>query len=1072
MSDTNGSIISSVFRIQPGEGERVGILLLFAIITVGGVTLTSQLISRSLFISLLPKSFIPYRYIFPAILIAVVMSVFARIINRFEMPKLMIGTFLCVQICALVFRLLIETRAGSSFAFLITMVSFFDIIGSIVMIQFWTYAADLFNTRQAKRLFGIIAGGGALASVLFGGFIGTIADSAGTKNLIFIVVGSLIACAACVHFLSKRYPVAEKNISSENISSGKAHARDTIPIVKALRSTPLIYTMMVMISLVVVAGYIAEYQLDLALKNTYENDSRAIIAYLARLSVLGGVIAMFLQFFLAPRLVERMSVFAMLSMLPLCMAAGAAATIASGGMLWAVSIMRVSELSLKYTLNDAAFNVLFLPIRPGIRRKVKALMDGVVKPPVIVGLGVIFISAANLRQVSMIYWSLLLFIVVLCWLFMIYRSSFHYVAALRDSIISRDFDISGEPVDLNDELTRRTLKKILAETNSPRVIHALSILRQTEDAGWNAHVRHFLKNDRKEVKIEAIRFLGENNDTEACELFKKLIHHPDTDIAGAAIIALARVMGHESTPLLETFLSATDLKLKTVALPALLNFGGLRGIIKAGTVLTALLESSESRDRAAAACVIATMQASHIADALIPLFKDPEPAVRIEALKAAEATAFPGLIPHLLPLLSQPRSGRRAIRAVVACAAPDCMATETILNNTELPIRLKESLLKKIVKQSAPHTARILHAHHDNPDDRLRGAIYAAFLNRRNAGYRVDLQGKALESKIRDELQTFYTSKFIQNDMLREDLNAPLLFEALETADQQTLQRLLILIVLLEPTLSYANIAHALCRHDERARANLVELFDTLLKGDVRELFLPLLTCPDSAGLAEMAASNYALSAGSAEKHLLTLAAHPSPWIRALSIHSFKELPLRDKNAIISNVLRKAAEDADMLVRETAATVLNFFENEFKGDAMPLTSIEKVLFLKSVVFFKELSGEEICNILPITIEKRIPKGTEFIRQGDAGESLFIIIEGEVAVTIDHAQQPATLKSGDVIGELAILTGEPRRATCRASSDLLCLQIDKTAFWELMREVSEVSIGVVNILLKYYREKEH
>src|SRR5260370_1186864 len=68
-------------------------------------------------------------------------------------------------------------------------------MGSLVVIQFWTMCNDVFHAREAKRLFGLIGGGGTLANVIFGLLVGKYARTIGAPNLLWLMVGQLVLCA-------------------------------------------------------------------------------------------------------------------------------------------------------------------------------------------------------------------------------------------------------------------------------------------------------------------------------------------------------------------------------------------------------------------------------------------------------------------------------------------------------------------------------------------------------------------------------------------------------------------------------------------------------------------------------------------------------------------------------------------------------------------------------------------------------------------------------------------------------------------------------------------------------------
>jgi CRP-like cAMP-binding protein len=83
---------------------------------------------------------------------------------------------------------------------------------------------------------------------------------------------------------------------------------------------------------------------------------------------------------------------------------------------------------------------------------------------------------------------------------------------------------------------------------------------------------------------------------------------------------------------------------------------------------------------------------------------------------------------------------------------------------------------------------------------------------------------------------------------------------------------------------------------------------------------------------------------------------------------------------------------------------------------------------------------------------RFGAGELILRQGQPGDSLYLIQKGEVSVRLsaDGAQrQVATLKGGEFFGEMSLMTGEPRAATCLAKTDASCFIIDHAAFQALL-----------------------
>ena len=111
-------------------------------------------------------------------------------------------------------------------------------------------------------------------------------------------------------------------------------------------------------------------------------------------------------------------------------------------------------------------------------------------------------------------------------------------------------------------------------------------------------------------------------------------------------------------------------------------------------------------------------------------------------------------------------------------------------------------------------------------------------------------------------------------------------------------------------------------------------------------------------------------------------------------------------------------------------------------------------FLGSVPFFAEvLSGAELDALAAAARPIKVDKGAQLITEHDLGDSMFVIMEGSVAVSIHDKGEDrhvATLQPGQVIGEMSLLTGAPRAATVAALSPMVVLEIGKAAIAPLLR----------------------
>jgi CRP/FNR family transcriptional regulator, cyclic AMP receptor protein len=108
--------------------------------------------------------------------------------------------------------------------------------------------------------------------------------------------------------------------------------------------------------------------------------------------------------------------------------------------------------------------------------------------------------------------------------------------------------------------------------------------------------------------------------------------------------------------------------------------------------------------------------------------------------------------------------------------------------------------------------------------------------------------------------------------------------------------------------------------------------------------------------------------------------------------------------------------------------------------------------LKAIQIFSHLSDEEAKRLAAFATETSIAEGQMLMKQGDYSTELIAIEEGTADVTQD-GKKVATLKEGDLIGEMGLLERRPRNADVIATSPM---RVAKLTHWEI-RRMSEDTI---------------
>ncbi|MCJ7594608.1 MAG: cyclic nucleotide-binding domain-containing protein [Desulfobacterales bacterium] len=124
--------------------------------------------------------------------------------------------------------------------------------------------------------------------------------------------------------------------------------------------------------------------------------------------------------------------------------------------------------------------------------------------------------------------------------------------------------------------------------------------------------------------------------------------------------------------------------------------------------------------------------------------------------------------------------------------------------------------------------------------------------------------------------------------------------------------------------------------------------------------------------------------------------------------------------------------------------------------------------------FKNLGDDEVAEVLNITREIRFPKDDIIMREGDQGDTLYMVLDGEVEVS-----KSLTMKFGDddyrktekvlthfrakdhvILGEMALIGQDSRSASIIAKTDCVLLEIKRDDFMRMVESKAELGVKVL------------
>jgi len=126
------------------------------------------------------------------------------------------------------------------------------------------------------------------------------------------------------------------------------------------------------------------------------------------------------------------------------------------------------------------------------------------------------------------------------------------------------------------------------------------------------------------------------------------------------------------------------------------------------------------------------------------------------------------------------------------------------------------------------------------------------------------------------------------------------------------------------------------------------------------------------------------------------------------------------------------------------------------------TIIEKVMLMQSIELFSDVPTEQLSYLAEIAEVRNIDVGEVLFRQNDPSDALYILSSGEINM-IKNGEIVYEIGEYEAVGTLGFFDQEPRIFTAECKAKCKMLEIDSTAFFDLLEE----RIHIARYLLKFF-----
>jgi hypothetical protein len=1050
--------LQNILNVRAGEGRPVLIFTAYYFL-ITATAIAGRSVSNALFFSRVDNA----REIFPLMLITVtltgvvIMAIYTRLARRMPLVPLLMATGL-VFASALVGLRLFSTTTWASYALFVLM----EVVNVVMFFQFYTLAGTVFDTRQAKRIFGILGIGGAVASILSGLALRPFTDLLGSEAVILLAV---VFIGLWVTAIWQARPYMRPMPTPQAVPQKSAGLG---------RLDPYLLTIALVIVATILVSTTVEYQFKVISTGQLGSDDAALTAFFGTFFALVGFFQILIRLFVVGNLLARFGILAGLIMLPIGLALSSAAVLLSPVLLSAVLLKGVDQV-VRYTLNETSMELLWVPIAPQRKAVVKPLINGTI-PTVfqgITGLMILFVVAQFPVQAL----SVVILVIIAFWIPLAWRLRRGYVNALMASIEKRELVLEDLTIDTTDAAIVRSLDQALNTGDEVQQAFTLGLIEDLNLNPWAKTLGGlFRTSDSFFIRQKILDMAGAYPNIIDDAALLAILENERTELVDEALRAAARRNMVQIIPILERCLDPEqdirpEVRAAAASAALTLNAGP---VTAAQDTLRAMLENADSNASALALSTLAQLP-TEMASAVVhestlrEMLHNRSTRARLVILEmitnpgywAQEKPADNETIVSVALNLGKPATRQQALE--VLSHYPDAHVVEVLTTLLRAPnIQADVRIGVLVALQHYPDAAVAAQILDQMRLDQL--AVYRAGVDSLLHIARQTELDESLLARINAEVMALARTIYKYHVLLASQSD-PLLSEMIAGEIQNALPSLLKLAVMDVP---HTRIEAIIAQLDNpQTLGNILELFDNVLSRSEREVLIPLFEGHPTAELAARGQRYFNALDQDTDQTLRHYMMSGTPWqslvtlAYALSQNRHTLLAKIDWYKVPSTVANRqiVSQHRDRLQGLDVPEMR--FPPDYREDVM-YTLLEKTILLKSAALFQDVPADQIFHIAQITTEETLAGQSTLFQEGDTGDCLYILVEGQVRVH-KGSQELAIFQKGDALGEMALFDHLPRSATATALTDCTLLKIDHAPFVEVMASHVAIMQSMVRTL---------
>jgi AAA family ATP:ADP antiporter len=796
-------ILSRIADVKPGEGTISALLFCYFFLITAPYYIIKPL-RNAFYLHTMGAKKLPQAYLLTAILMGFVVAFHSKIQEKISRQLLITYSLLFFILTSFLFWLFFPYEwSWLAIAFYLWV----NIFIIVLVTQFWIIVNDIFNPREAKRLIGFFGSGGILGGLVGGELTGFLAKSKVDYHLLLLATGMLIACVFVAGYIfmwqKKRIAPAidadEKKKRKEPDKVGFKECFNTIKNNYYLK----------LLAAVVVITIIIETLIDFQFNSVVEETgalSNNLTAFYGHF--FGGllVFSFFLQLLLTSNIIRRYGILFALLLYPLTLLFCSLGIAIFVNIYFAI-LLRGSDKSLYYSLNQSVRELIYIPISPEIKYKAKVFIDMFLNR-FSKSIGAVILIILGLYHLGIQYISIVTALFILSLIFFNLKISKEYINNVKQKLKIKwrpAEKIVAEKIDVD---YAKLVFDTLESKNRSSVLYAMHLFDLIKKDKLTPELKKLISYKSDEVRMSSLGNLFEDGET---TLFPEM----EDRISNKALEKEIK-----ETMSLDVYQEVMNKYIDNV----LMNKGKDAEIAKMEVAKAIGLMNPDSP----------------LAQKLEVLLQDGSPEVVRYAIESAGKLKKREYVPLIIRHLVKSQNQEAARNTLVEYGMKIIGTLKDYLEDAEQDIKLRKSIPDILARMNTQEAANLLALELDKKDRDVEPEIIEALYKMKLQNPLLRFQEKIIISKIILKIKECYLMLMEMND-LAEDSKKVKTAKEKEINLTQPLKHIFELLSLIYPQEDVIKAYQNICAGTEKAIDYSVELLDNLLNKEIKMLLIPLI---------------------------------------------------------------------------------------------------------------------------------------------------------------------------------------------------------------------------------------